>query len=176
MEHDNKTGFSSAALEQIEELTRHYPEGKQKSALIPVLHIAQAERGGWLSSGTMTEVAALLKLKPIEVFEVASFYSMFHLEPVGRCVIEVCQTAPCCLAGAEEIIAHLEKKLNIKPGETTPDGMFTLKLVECLAACGHGPVMQVGMEYHENLSIEKIDEIIEKLKKTNHCSHQNPYN
>jgi NADH-quinone oxidoreductase subunit E len=169
------TEFSSEALNLVKQIIGRYPVGRQKSALIPVLHIAQAENNGWLSSEIMDYVASLLQIQPIEVYEVATFYSMFNLQPIGNCVIEVCQTGPCWLNGSEEIIAHFEKRLGIKPGETTVDGKFTLKKVECLAACGNAPVIQVGTEYHENLTTEKIDQLLDKWKAENKCSHTNPY-
>ena len=158
--------FSEDALELISRIKKRYPEGKQKSALLPVLHLAQAEFGGWLSSETMDYVASVLNILPVEVYEVASFYSMFNLSPVGKCVIEVCRTGPCWLLGAEDLVNHLEKKLNIKVGETTADGMFTLKTVECLAACGTAPIIQVGETYHENLNIEKVDAMLDNYRKT----------
>ncbi|MDP4290382.1 MAG: NAD(P)H-dependent oxidoreductase subunit E [Bacteroidota bacterium] len=173
---DNEIKFSAESLELVNRIIARYPEGKQKSALLPVLHIAQAEFGGWLSTETMNYVAGLLKLEPIEVYEVATFYNMFNLAPVGQCVIEVCQTGPCMLNGAGEIIQHISKRLDIKPGETTPDGKFTLKTVECLAACGSAPVMRVGNRYHENLSTEKVDSLIEEWCKCGKSSHDNPYN
>ena len=159
--------FKEETLELIRKITKRYPDGKHKSALIPVLHIAQAEFGGWLSPQTMDLVAEVLNLKPIEVYEVASFYSMFNLQPVGKCLIEVCRTSSCWLCGAEDIIDHLEHKLNIKVGETTTDGMFTLKAVECLGSCGTAPMMQVGADYHENLSIEKVDKLVDGFKQEN---------
>ncbi len=159
--------FKPETFELIQKITKRYPEGKHKSALIPVLHIAQAEFGGWLSPQTMDLVAEVLRLKPIEVYEVASFYSMFNLQPVGKCLIEVCRTSSCWLCGAEDIIDHLEHKLNIKVGETTSDGMFTLKAVECLGSCGTAPMMQVGADYHENLSIEKVDNLVDGFKQEN---------
>jgi NADH-quinone oxidoreductase subunit E len=159
--------FKEESLELIQKITKRYPDGKHKSALIPVLHIAQAEFGGWLSPQTMDLVAEVLRLKPIEVYEVASFYSMFNLQPVGKCLIEVCRTSSCWLCGAEDIIDHLEHKLNIKVGETTTDGMFTLKAVECLGSCGTAPMMQVGADYHENLSIEKVDKLVDGFKQEN---------
>jgi NADH-quinone oxidoreductase subunit E len=167
METKDKTEnikFSDAALARINELKTHYPEGKQKSALIPVLHIAQEENSGWLSTPTMDYVAQLLNITPIEVYEVATFYSQFNLKPVGKYVLEVCRTGPCCLVGAEKLIGHLEQKLNIKDGETTQDGVFTLKTVECLGACGYGPVIQIGNHYHEHLNEQKVDELLNKLK------------
>jgi NADH-quinone oxidoreductase subunit E len=167
--------FSAESLELVEKIKKRYPEGKQRSALLPVLHIAQAEFGGWLSAEVMDYVASLLDLKPIEVYEVATFYTMYNLEPVGNCVIEVCQTGPCQLKGAGDIIRHFESKLGIKVGETTPDGKFTLRGVECLAACGTAPVMKVGWTYHENLSTEKVDEFLAEQLQSGQSSHVNPY-
>ena len=167
--------FNTEILDLVNRIINRYPQGKQKSALLPVLHIAQSENNGWLSSETMDYVATLLNIQPIEVYEVASFYSMFNLQPVGHCVIEVCQTGPCWMKGAEEIIAHYETRLGIKPGETTADGRFTLKTVECLAACGSAPVIQVGTEYHENLTLQKVDELLDKWQSENKISHTNPY-
>lgn len=159
--------FSDAAMETVKTIISHYPEGKQKSALLPVLHIAQAEFGGWLSPETMDYVAEVLKIKPIEVFEVASFYTMYNLKPVGKCVLEVCQTSSCWLNGAEDIVKYIEKKLNIKVGETTKDGMFTLKVAECLGSCGTAPMLQCGASYHENLTYDKVDKLLEKYKSDN---------
>jgi NADH-quinone oxidoreductase subunit E len=156
--------FSESALIRIRELMMRYPEGKQKSALIPVLHIVQEENGGWLSAGVMDDVARLLGISSIEVYEVATFYSQFNLKRVGRYVLEICRTGPCCNVGAERLISHVEKKLGIRDGETTPDGLFTLKTVECLGACGYGPVIQVGERYYENLNEEKIDAMLENFK------------
>jgi NADH-quinone oxidoreductase subunit E len=172
---NNITEFKGETLDLVNKIIKRYPPGRQKSALLPVLHIAQSENDGWLSSGTMDYVASLLSIQPIEVYEVASFYSMFNLQPVGNCVIEVCQTAPCWLNGAEEILAHFEKRLGIKSGETTADGKFTLRTVECLAACGNAPVIQVGTEYHENLTIRKVDKLLDQWKRENKNSHINPY-
>jgi NADH-quinone oxidoreductase subunit E len=156
--------FSDETLALAQRIMTRYPEGKQKSALLPLLHLAQMEFDGWLSAPAMDYVASLLKIQPIEVYEVASFYTMFNLKPVGKCLIEVCRTGPCWLLGAEDIVKHIEKKLNIKEGETTPDGMFTLKTVECLAACGTAPIIQVGETYHENMTCEKVDEMLSEYK------------
>src|ERR1041384_5841494 len=160
MSTNKKIQFSPEALELCNKLMKRYPEGKQKSAILPVLHLAQAEFDGWLSVPVMDYVASLLNIQPIEVYEVASFYSMYNLKPVGKCVIEVCRTGPCMLMGAEEIIKYIEEKLNIKAGETTTDGMFTLKTVECLASCGTAPMMQIGERYHENLDSTKVESIL----------------
>lgn len=152
--------FSDETYALLQRIMRRYPEGKQKSAILPALHLAQMEFEGWLAPEVMDYVASLLKIKPIEVYEVASFYSMFNLKPVGKCVIEVCRTGPCWLLGAEDLVRHIEKKLNIHVGETTADGMFTLKTVECLAACGTAPVIQCGETYHENMTVEKTDQMM----------------
>ena len=165
MEGQKQIKFSEDALLLIHRIMNRYPEGKQKSAILPVLHIAQAEFDGWLSPEVMEYVASILKIQPVEVFEVASFYSMFNLKPVGKCLIEVCRTGPCWLMGAEDIVSYMEKKLGIKDGETTKDGMFTLKTVECLASCGTAPMMQIGEKYHENLTTEKCDSILEDYRK-----------
>ena len=156
--------FSENKLKEVNEIIAHYPEGKQKSALIPVLHLAQKEFGGWLSSETMNYVADLLHITPVEVYEVATFYSMFNTKPVGKYLLEVCQTGPCTLNGSDDIIKYIEEKLGIKPGETTPDGLFTLKPAECLGACGYAPMMQLGKHYREHLTKEKIDKLIEECK------------
>jgi NADH-quinone oxidoreductase subunit E len=160
-----KPKFSNAAMALAQKIIKRYPEGRHKSALLPLLHVAQAEFGGWLSVETMDYVASILNIKPIEVYEVASFYSMYNLQPVGKCVLEVCRTGPCWLRGSDDIIEYLENKLGIKSGETTADGMFTLKVVECLASCGTAPMMQVGNHFIENMSVEKMDSILEDLEK-----------
>jgi len=156
--------FSDEKLKEVQRIIERYPQGKQKSAVIPVLHLAQQEFGGWLSTETMDYVASVLSLKAIEVYEVATFYSMFNLKPVGKYMFEVCQTGPCMLNGSDDIVKYIGEKLNIKPGETTSDGMFTLKLVECLGACGYAPMMQMGKHYKEFLTREKIDSIIEDCR------------
>ncbi|MBS1565642.1 MAG: NAD(P)H-dependent oxidoreductase subunit E [Bacteroidetes bacterium] len=156
--------FSETELKEVERLVSRYPEGKQKSALLPVLHLAQDTFGGWLSVESMDYVASLLKLEPIEVYEVATFYSMYNLKPVGKYMFEVCQTGPCMLNGSDDIIAYIGEKLGIKPGETTADGLFTLKTVECLGACGYAPMMQLGKTYREHLTKEKVDAIIEECR------------
>ncbi|MBS1660518.1 MAG: NAD(P)H-dependent oxidoreductase subunit E [Bacteroidetes bacterium] len=158
--------FSEAKLKKAEEIIARYPEGKQKSALLMILHLAQEEFGGWLSAETMDYVASLLKIEPIEVYEVATFYSMYNLKPVGRYMFEVCQTGPCMLRGSDDIIDYIKKKLGINVGETTPDGLFTLKTVECLGACGYAPMMQLGKHFREHLTPEKVDQIIEECRRT----------
>ena len=156
--------FSDDAMQTVQKIIKRYPEGKHKSALLPILHVAQAEFDGWLSPEVMDYVAEVLAIKPIEVFEVASFYSMFNLKPVGKCQLEVCRTSSCWVRGAEDVVKYIEKKLGIKEGEITPDGMFSLKTVECLGSCGTAPMLQCGASYHENLTFEKVDKIIEDYK------------
>ncbi len=156
--------FSDEALAKAKKIIARYPEGRQKSALLPVLHLAQSEFDGWLSVPVMDYVASLLSLKPIEVYEVATFYTMFNTKPVGKCLIEVCQTGPCWLRGAKDIVDHIKSRLNIEVGETTSDGMFTLKTVECLGSCGTAPMLQCGADFYENLTPEMIDDMIEKWR------------
>ena len=157
--------FTEDKLKEVQRIISFYPEGKHKSALLPVLHLAQKEFGGWLSTETMDYVASLLKLQPIEVYEVATFYSMYNLKPVGKYMFEVCQTGPCMLNGSDDIIKYIYDRLGIKPGETTADGLFSLKTVECLGACGYAPMMQLGDNYREHLTKEKVDAIIEECSK-----------
>lgn len=166
MLHVTMIAFSKDKLDKVAEIISHYPEGRQKSALLPVLHLAQETFGGWLDVPVMDYVASLLKIEPIEVYEVASFYSMYNLKPVGKYMFEVCQTGPCMLNGSDDIIAYIKQKLNIGIGETTADGMFTLKTVECLGACGYAPMMQLGKHYREHLTKEKVDAIIEECRST----------
>lgn len=157
--------FSIERLKQIEEIKKRFPEGRHKSALLPVLHLAQ-EDNGWLPIDVMNEVAEVLDIHPIEVYEVATFYSMFNMKPVGKYVLEICRTGPCCLVGAENLIQYLKEKLHVELGEVTSDGLFTIKTVECLASCGTAPVLQIGPDYvyHENLNEEKLDRLIETLR------------
>ncbi|MDO9376153.1 MAG: NAD(P)H-dependent oxidoreductase subunit E [Ferruginibacter sp.] len=156
--------FSPEKLDKVNEIMSRYPAGRHKSALIPVLHLAQQEFGGWLDTPVMDYVATLLKIEPIEVYEVASFYSMYNLKPVGIYLFEVCQTGPCMVNGSDAIIDYIKKKLNIAVGETTADNLFTLKTVECLGACGYAPMMQLGNNYREHLTPEKVDAIIEECR------------
>lgn len=159
--------FNAEAMATVQQIIARYPAGKQKSALLPILHIAQAEFDGWLSPEVMDYVASILNIQPIEVYEVASFYSMYNLKPVGKCLLEVCRTSSCWLRGAEDVVRHIEKRLGIKEGETTPDGMFTLKTVECLGSCGTAPMLMCGAQFHENLTLEKVDQLLDNLKKEN---------
>jgi NADH-quinone oxidoreductase subunit E len=157
--------FNEEKLNKVAEVISRYPTGKNKSALLPLLHMAQDENGGWLTVEAMDYVAELLKIAKVEVYEVASFYSMFNLKPVGKYVFEFCQTGPCNIEGVKNIIQYTEKKLGVKEGEITPDGLFSWKRVECLGACGYAPMMQLGEHYREHLTPEKIDAIIDEHKK-----------
>ena len=158
--HSEKPTFSPEKMAEVQGIINQFPEGKHKSALIRILHIAEEEFGGWLSIETMDYVAEILNIQPIEVYEVASFYTMFNLDKTGKYVFEVCRTGPCMIVGSDSIISYLEDKLEIKMGETTKDGMFTLKTAECLGACGYGPMLQCGKKYHEHLTKETVDELI----------------
>jgi NADH-quinone oxidoreductase subunit E len=156
--------FSEEKLNKVSEIIQRYPKGKQKSALLPILHLAQDEFGGWLDTPVMDYVATLLNIESIEVYEVASFYSMYNLKPVGKYLFEVCQTGPCMINGSDDIIGYIKTKLNIGVGETTADGLFTLKTVECLGACGYAPMMQLGKTYREHLTKEKVDAIVAECR------------
>jgi NADH-quinone oxidoreductase subunit E len=157
--------FSPVLISKFDEIVSRYPQGKQKSGLLPILHEVQAEFG-WLSAPAMDKVSAYLNILPIEVYEVATFYTMYFLRPQGKYVLEVCRTSGCCLVGAEKIMDHIEETLGVKEGEVTPDGLFSWRGVECLAACGYGPVLQIGPEYtfYENLTNESVDKLIGDLK------------
>jgi len=157
--------FQDSLISQFDEVVRRYPEGRHKSALLPILHLVQAQFG-WLSVEAMDKVAEYLKIDPIEVYEVATFYTMFFLQPQGKYMLEVCRTGPCCLVGAERIMKHIEQRLGVKENEVTPDGLFSWRGIECVAACGMGPVLQIGPEYtyHENLTEERVDQLINELK------------
>lgn len=156
--------FNQEKLDKVQEIIARYPEGKQKSALIPVLHLAQDEFGGWLDVPVMDYVAELLNITPIEVYEVASFYTMFNLKPVGKYLFEVCRTGPCMVNGSDDIIEYIKEKLGIQEGQTTADGLFTLKPAECLGACGYAPMMQLGKTYREHLTKERVDQIIDECR------------
>lgn len=157
--------FSAELLNQFSDVVSRYPADKQESALLPILHLVQEEYG-WLSVDAMDKVALFLNIQPIEVYEVATFYTMFLLQPQGKYLLEICRTGPCCLVGAERIMGHLEKTLGVKEGEITADGLFSWRGVECLAACGFGPVLQIGPSYtfYENLTEESVDKLINELK------------
>ncbi len=155
--------FSPEVYAAIDRWVGNFPPERKQSAVIPALHIVQDANGGWLSKELMDEVAAYLEMEPISVYEVATFYTMYSLKPIGRHKISVCTNISCMLRGSDGIVAHLETKLGVRLGQTTADGKFTLKEVECLAACGGAPMFQIGKHYYENLTPEKIDEILADL-------------
>jgi len=152
--------LSEAACQQIRLLMGRYP--RKRSALIPSLQLAQKEIG-YLPHEVIREIAQLFELSPSEVHEVVSFYTMFYKKPVGKFVIQVCTNISCQLCDAEEILAHLTKRLGIKPGETSSDNKYTLMEVECLGSCGTSPVIQINEDYHEELTPEKLDRILDAL-------------
>ena len=160
-----KTQLSAQTREQINELLSHFPADQKKSALLGALNVVQHENKGFLTDELMTLVADYLGLAKIEVYEVASFYSMYELKPVARNNVAICTNICCMLMGSQNIVDHVEKKLNIKTGESTDDGRIYLKKEEeCLAACAGGPMMQVNHVYYENLTPEKVDEILDGLE------------
>lgn len=152
--------LSEAACQKIQALMGKYP--KKRSALIPSLQLAQKEVG-FLSADTVCEIARIFELSPNEVNEVVSFYTMFYRKPLGKYVIQVCTNISCLICSAEEILTHLTRKLGIKPGETSADKKFTLMEVECLGSCGTSPVIQINEDYFEDLTLEKLDRILDNL-------------
>lgn len=160
----NCNALSPAVCAAIDRWVSNFPPERKQSAVIPALHIVQDANGGWLSKELMDAVAAYLDMEPISVYEVATFYTMYSLKPIGRHKISVCTNVSCMLRGSDEIVAHLESRLGVRLGQTTADGKFTLKEVECLAACAGAPMFQIGKQYHENLTPEKIDEILATLE------------
>ena len=153
--------WSEKAKADVADALSRYPV--KRSAVMPVLWIAQRE-WGWLSTAALRLVAETIGLPESEVFGIATFYTMFNMRPVGRHHLQVCMTLSCSLMGSDRLFKHLEHKLGVGHAGTTPDGRFTLRRVECLAACGGGPCMQVGFDYHENLDEAKTDALLEKLK------------
>ncbi|NOQ94901.1 MAG: NADH-quinone oxidoreductase subunit NuoE [Methylophaga sp.] len=156
--------FTADIRQKLDEWVAKYPSGQSQSAVIPSLHILQAENEGWLSEDVMDALAVYLAMPKISVYEVATFYTMFDLKPVGKHKVNVCTNISCQLNGSEEVVKHLEKCLDVKLGETTADGNVTLREVECLGACCGAPMMQVNRDYHEHLTTEKIDTILAGIK------------
>ncbi|MFN8286535.1 MAG: NAD(P)H-dependent oxidoreductase subunit E [Chitinophagales bacterium] len=157
--------FSERLMARIAELKSHFPEGKHKSALLTVLHEVQDEHDNWLSVPVMDKVAEVLNILPIEVYEVVTFYTMYNQKPVGKYMLEFCRTSCCCLRGAEDLMEYTMEKLGVHgEGEVTADGMFSVKGVECLGACGYAPMLQLGDYYHEFLTPAKMDKLIDDCK------------
>lgn len=157
--------FTDENILKVQKLIKEYPVGKEQSAILSVLRLAQEQSEGWLTKDIIKYVASFLNLAEIEVYEVASFYSMFNLKPIGKNLIEVCSTTPCWLAGSQEIMNAFENFLNVKCGETTADGNFTLRETECLGACIKAPIIQINHKnYLDNVNKEDVISIIQKLK------------
>jgi NADH-quinone oxidoreductase E subunit len=152
--------FSSEALRELEAIRSRYPD--KEAAILPALHLAQREFG-YVSDEAIVSLADLLGFTPARIEGVATFYTMYNRKPVGRYHVQICRNISCSLLGAEHLIEHVSKKLGVKPGETTPDGKFTLTAVECLGSCGTAPVMQVNDDYHESLTEETIDALLDRL-------------
>jgi NADH-quinone oxidoreductase subunit E len=156
--------LSQASKTAIDGWLKKYPADQRRSAVIPALHIAQDQNAGFLTTELMNEVADYLGIPKVAVYEVATFYSMYELNPIGRHKISVCTNISCMLANSDEIVRRLKERLDINFGETTKDGRCTLKEVECLGACVNAPVMLVDKTYHEHLTPEKVDHILEELE------------
>ena len=157
--------LSNHVRKEIEKYKKRFPKKRQRSAIIAALHVVQHENNGFLTAELMSNVADYLNLPAIQVYEVATFYSMFQTQPVGRHNIAICTNISCMLNGAEEIVSHVQTNLSIKLGESTEDGRIYLKKEEeCLAACCGAPMMMVDHEYHENLTLDKVDKILKDLK------------
>jgi len=162
--YKQEINMTETLMNRINELISHYPADKIKSALLPVLHEVQDAHDNWLSVELMDKVAEILTIKPIEVYEVVSFYTMFNQRPIGKYMLEFCQTSPCCLNGTENLMNYTCSKLNVKIGEPTADGLFEVRGVECLGACGYAPMLQLGDFYQEHLTEAKIDQLIADCK------------
>lgn len=160
---DEVAEFSPEVVEEMRSHLTKYPEDRKRSALIPLLFVVQRERG-WVDNPGVNFLAKFLDLEVTDVWETATFYSMFNLRPVGKYHIQVCKTLSCGIMGEPEITEHICNKLGIHVGETTEDGKFTVTRVECLGSCGTAPMMQIGFDYHEDLTIEKVDQILDSLK------------
>jgi NADH-quinone oxidoreductase E subunit len=160
---DEIAEFSPAVVAEMESHLTKYPADRQRSALIPLLFVIQRERG-YVDNAGVNYLAKFLNLEVTDVWETATFYSMFNLHKVGKHHLQICKTLSCKIMGEPEITDHVCKKLGIKAGETTEDEKFTVTLVECLGSCGTAPMMQIGFDYHEDLTVEKVDKILDKLK------------
>ena len=165
MDMSEQFEFTAANMAKANAFIARYPEGRQRSAVMPLLELAQRQNGGWLPGGAVDAVAGILAMAPIRVLEVATFYSMYKLAPVGRHRINVCTTTPCWLRGSDEVVGACRTALGVELGETTADGEFTLAEVECAGACVNAPVVEIGDEYYEDVDAESMTRIIEALKR-----------
>ncbi len=160
---DEVAEFSPEVVAEMESHLTKYPPDRKRSALIPLLFVIQRERG-YIDNGGVNFLAKFLDLEVTDIWETATFYSMFNFRPIGRYHLQVCKTLSCRIMGEPEITGHICDKLGIHVGETTPDGKFTVSRVECLGSCGTAPMMQIGFDYHEDLTNEKVDKILDSLK------------
>ena len=156
--------FTPSNLKKIDEILKKYPDSRKKSGMLPVLDIAQRQNGNWLSVDAMNAVAEILEVPYIKVYEVATFYTMFNLKPVGKYFIQLCRTTPCWLRGCDDLVKVIKDKLGINNGETTQDGLFTLLEVECLGACVNAPMVQINDDYYEDLNAEIFSQMLDELK------------
>ncbi len=164
-EQPERFEFTPENLDRAKAHIAKYPAGRQASAVLPLLWIAQEQHSGWLPRAAMDHVAQILGMAPIRVYEVATFYTMFNLRPVGRYLLQACTTTPCWLRGSDEVVEACEKKLGIGIGGTTPDGLFTLIEVECLGACVNAPILQVNDDFYEDLDSERTTRLLEALQR-----------
>ncbi|MEO6654945.1 MAG: NADH-quinone oxidoreductase subunit NuoE [Pyrinomonadaceae bacterium] len=160
---DEVAEFSPAIMDEMKSHLAKYPPERSRSALIPLLMLVQRERG-WIDNQGVNFLAKFLNLEVTDVWETATFYSMFNMRPVGRHHIQICKTLSCKIMGESEITDHICSKLGIHPGGSTDDGKYTVTMVECLGSCGTAPMMQIGFDYHEELTVEKVDKIMDSLK------------
>ena len=156
--------FTPENLEKANQHIAKYPEGRQASAVMPMLDIAQRQSDGWLPQAAIRHVAGLLDMSVIRVLEVASFYTMYNLEPVGKHFVQVCTTTPCWLRGSDDVVSACKSTLGVDMGETTDDGVFTIVEVECLGACANAPMMQIGDDYYEDLDAASTEKLLNALK------------
>ena len=163
--------FTPENLERAQAHIAKYPSGRQASAVLPLLDLAQRQHGGWLPRAAMDRVAEMLEMAPIRVYEVATFYTMFNLRPVGRYLLQVCTTTPCWLRGSDEVVRACQNKLHLGVGDTTPDGLFTLVEVECLGACVNAPILQVNDDFYEDLDGPATEVLLDALREGNPPLH-----
>lgn len=161
---DEVAEFSPEIIEEMNSHVAKYPPERRRSALIPLLLLIVQRERGWIDNPSVNFLAKFLDIEVTDVWETVTFYSMFNMHPTGRHHIQICKTLSCKIMGEPDITEHICSKLGIHPGETTADGKFTVSMVECLGSCGTAPMMQIGFDFHENLTREKVDEILEKCK------------
>jgi NADH dehydrogenase (ubiquinone) flavoprotein 2 len=171
----NSFAFTEDNAQEAKKIIARYPSGKQQSAVMPLLTLAQQQNGGWLPKAAMDHVAGLLHMPPVRVYEVATFYTMYNLKPVGKHTIEVCTTTPCWLKGSDGIVEACQRRLGVRVGETTPDGQFTLREAECLGACVNAPMCSIDHKFYEDLTPESMTRIIDTISR-GHQPNTGPQN